>query len=240
MPVLKGKLEAGLRSYGRAGAPVQSRRVFLGGAAALATGLGLGLGLGLGSARAARRLKLLCLGDSLTAGYLLPAGQGFAPALERALRGRGLDVETVDAGVSGDTATAGLERLDWALGEGADAAIVELGANDMFRGLDPALTEKALDAILTRLRERNVRPILAGMRASPALGGDFVARFDAFYPALAARHGVPLYPFFREGVAGDPALNLKDGIHPTKAGVEKIVAGILPLVEKTLREIAGA
>lgn len=222
------------RSYGGARRFVHTRRTVLAaGAASLLAARG-------DFAAAQRRLKLLCLGDSLTAGYLLPAGQGFAPALERALRGRGLDVETVDAGVSGDTATAGLERLDWALGEGADAAIVELGANDMFRGLDPALTEKALDAILTRLKERNVRPILAGMRASPALGADFVARFDAIYPALAARHGVPLYPFFLEGVAGDPALNLKDGIHPTKAGVEKIVAGILPLVEKTLREIAGA
>lgn len=190
-------------------------------------------------ARAGKRLRLLCLGDSLTAGYLLPAGQGFVPVLERALRARGLDIETIDAGVSGDTAQGGLDRLDWALGEGADAAIVELGANDMFRGADPAAVHRALDAILTRLKEKGVRPILAGMRASPGMGADYARRFDAIYPELAAKHGVPLYPFFLEGVATDPKLNMPDGIHPTRAGVEKIVAGILPLVEKTLREPGG-
>lgn len=190
-------------------------------------------------AHAGKRLRLLCLGDSLTAGYLLPAGQGFAPVLERALRARGLDVEAIDAGVSGDTAQGGLDRLDWALGEGADAAIVELGANDMFRGADPAAVERALDAILTRLKEKGVRPILAGMRASPGMGEAYAKRFDAIYPTLAAKHDAPLYPFFLEGVATDPKLNLSDGIHPNKAGVEKMVAGILPLVEKTLRELGG-
>jgi acyl-CoA thioesterase-1 len=184
-----------------------------------------------------RRLKLLCLGDSLTAGYQLPAGQGFVPVLERELRRRGLDVEALDAGVSGDTATGGLDRLDWALGEGADVAIVELGANDMFRGLDPSIVAKALDQILTRLKEAGVRPILAGMRASRGLGADYVARFDAIYPDLAARHGAPLYPFFLEGVAGDPKLNLADGVHPTREGVEKIVAGIAPIVEAELRKV---
>lgn len=185
-----------------------------------------------------RKLRILCLGDSLTAGYLLPAGQGFAPALERELRRRGLDVEALDGGVSGDTATGGLDRLDWALGDGADVAIVELGANDMFRGLDPDITEKALDQILTRLKENGVRPILAGMRASPGLGVEFTRRFDAIYPRLAQKHGVPLYPFFLEGVAGDPRLNLADGIHPTAEGVEKIVAGIAPMAEAELRKAA--
>jgi acyl-CoA thioesterase-1 len=186
-----------------------------------------------------KKLRILCLGDSLTAGYLLPAGQGFAPALERALRAKGHSVEILDAGVSGDTATGGLDRLDWALADGADVAIVELGANDMFRGLDPDITKKALDQILTKLKDNGVRAILAGMRASPGLGADYVQRFDAIYPELAARHGVPIYPFFLDGVAGDPKLNLQDGIHPTKEGVERIVAGILPLVEAELGKIAA-
>lgn len=186
-----------------------------------------------------RRLKLLCLGDSLTAGYLLPAGQGFAPTLERNLRMRGLPVDVIDAGVSGDTAQGGLDRLDWALGEGADVAIVELGANDMFRGNDPNRTFAALDAILARLREKGVRPILAGMKASRGMGADYVAAFDAIYPALARKHDVPLYPFFLEGVAGDPKLNLTDGVHPTREGVEKIVAGIAPLVEAELRKVSS-
>lgn len=222
------------RTYGGAPRAVHTRRTFLAaGAATLAAARG-------DLAAAQRRLKLLCLGDSLTAGYLLPAGEGFVPVLETELRGRGLPVEAIDAGVSGDTATGGLDRLDWALGDGADAAVVELGANDMFRGLDPAVTRKALDAILTRLKERKVRPILAGMKASRGLGTDFAARFDAIYPDLAAAHGVPLYPFFLEGVAGDPALNLRDGIHPNAAGVRRIVAGLAPLVERVLREAAAA
>ena len=187
----------------------------------------------------ARRLRLLCLGDSLTAGYLLPAGEGFAPQLEKALRARGLDVEAIDAGVSGDTAQAGLDRLDWALGEGADAAIVELGANDMFRGAPPARVHAALDAILTRLKEKGVRPILAGMKASRGMGAEYVAAFDAIYPDLANKHGVALYPFFLEGVAGDPALNQPDGIHPTREGVARIVAGIVPMVEVELRKISS-
>lgn len=207
----------------------QTRRTLL--AAAL-------VAAGLGPARAQRRLRLLCLGDSLTAGYLLPAGEGFAPQLEKALRQRGLDVEAIDAGVSGDTAQGGLDRLDWALGEGADAAIVELGANDMFRGAPPARVAAALDAILTRLKEKRVRPILAGMKASRGMGADYMRDFDALYPALAQKHGVALYPFFLEGVAGDPKLNLPDGIHPTRDGVARIVAGILPLVEAELRRIA--
>lgn len=187
-----------------------------------------------------RRLKLLCLGDSLTAGYLLPAGQGFVPVLERELKKKGLDVEALDAGVSGDTATGGLDRLAWAMGDGVDVAVVELGANDMFRGLDPAITRRALDQILTQLKDAGVRAILAGMRASPGLGADYAAAFDAIYPALAERHKIPLYPFFLEGVATNPALNLQDGIHPNPKGIEIIVAGILPLVEAELRKAAEA
>lgn len=212
----------------------QTRRLFLAGAAAT-----LAQAASIGPAAAARPARVLALGDSLTAGYLLGPGEGFAPQLEAALRKAGFDVVVIDAGVSGDTATGGLERLDWALGDGADVAIVELGANDMFRGTDPALVRAALDAILTRLKEKGVRPILAGMKAARGMGADYVAAFDAIYPELAKAHDVPLYPFFLEGVAGDPGLNLSDGIHPTKQGVAKIVAGILPLVEETLRQRAS-
>lgn len=208
----------------------QTRRTLL--AAAL-------VAAGLGPARAQQRqLRLLCLGDSLTAGHLLAPGQGFVPQLEKALRARGLDVKAIDAGVSGDTAQGGLDRLDWALGEGADVAIVELGANDMFRGAPPARVAVTLDAILTRLKEKRVRPILAGMKASRGMGADYMRDFDAIYPALAQKHDVALYPFFLEGVAGDPKLNFRDGVHPTREGVARIVANILPLVEAELRKVA--
>ena len=197
------------------------------------------LAFGSGARAEARKLRLLCLGDSLTAGYLLPAGQGFVPVLEKTLRARGLAVEAIDAGVSGDTAAGGLDRLDWALGEGADVAIVELGANDMFRGAEPARVAAALDAILTKLKAKGVRPILAGMKASRGMGAAYTAAFDAIYPDLARTHAVPLYPFFLEGVTGDPKLNQPDGIHPTREGVEKIVAGVADLVEAELRKVGS-
>lgn len=183
---------------------------------------------------AERTLRLLALGDSLTAGYLLPANDGFTAVLEKALRAKGRNVEVVNAGVSGDTSTGALERLDWAMGDGVDAAIVEIGANDMLRGMDPKITEKAIDAILTRLREKNVKILLAGMLATPSLGTEYKTAFDRIYPDLATRHGVPLYPFFLDGVAGQKDMQMTDGLHPTRAGVERIVAGILPFVEKAL------
>ena len=183
---------------------------------------------------AEKPLRLLALGDSLTAGYLLPANEGFASALERALRAGGRNVEVVNAGVSGDTATGALERLDWAIGDGVEAAIVEIGANDMLRGMDPKITEKAIDAILTRLRQRDVKILLAGMLATPSLGAEYKTAFDRIYPDLAARHGVPLYPFFLDGVAGQKEMQMTDGLHPTRAGVERIVRGIVPFVERML------
>lgn len=183
---------------------------------------------------AEKPLRLLALGDSLTAGYLLPANEGFASALERALRAGGRNVEVVNAGVSGDTATGALERLDWAIGDGVEAAIVEIGANDMLRGMDPRITEKAIDAILTRLRQRNVKILLAGMLATPSLGAEYKTAFDRIYPDLAARHGVPLYPFFLDGVAGQKEMQMTDGLHPTRAGVERIVRGIVPFIERML------
>ena len=194
--------------------------------------------IGLAPAIAGAPVRILALGDSLTAGYMLPAGSGFAPVLEKALRARGLDVVVIDAGVSGDTSTGASERLDWALGEGADVAIVEIGANDMLRGLDPRITERALDAILTKLLEKNVKVLLAGMLATPSLGADYKAAFDRIYPTLAARHGVALYPFFLDGVAGDKDMLLADGLHPSRAGVERIVRGILPTLEKVLATVA--
>ncbi len=179
-------------------------------------------------------LRIAVLGDSLAAGYGLGAAEAFPARLERALRARGWNVRVINAGVSGDTTAGGRARLDWTLAESPDLMIVELGGNDALRGLAPDSTAANLDAILTRLKERGVQPILAGMRAPRNLGQDYYTKFDALFPRLAGKHGVPLYPFFLEGVAGDPALNLGDGIHPNAKGVEVIVEGILPLVEGTL------
>lgn len=185
-------------------------------------------------------LRIVALGDSLTAGYQLPASAALPSVLERNLRAAGLDVRIVNAGVSGDTASGGLERLDWALGEGADGVIVALGANDMLRGLDPARTEKALDGIITRIKEKGMRALLVGMRASPSLGPEYVKQFNAIYPRLAERHGVLLYPFMLEGVAQEPALNLDDGLHPNRAGVEAIARKMQPDVERLIAQIRAA
>ncbi len=186
------------------------------------------------AAAQARTLHLVALGDSLTAGYGLPPGQGFAEALQRALRAKGHDVEVANAGVSGDTTADGLARYDWAAPEGTDAMIVELGANDMLRGLDPAAAKASLAAILARAQAAHIATLLAGMRAAPNLGPDYQARFDAIYPDLATQFGVALYPFFLDGIAADPKFNQKDGLHPTREGVERIVANILPAVEALL------
>lgn len=187
----------------------------------------------LGAASAAP-LRLLALGDSLTAGYGLGPDDGFTAQLERALKGRGLAVTVVNAGVSGDTAEGGRARLDWVLGAGADAAIVELGANDMLRGMDVAGTRAALDAILTRLNDQKIPVLLAGMKAAPNLGPDYGTRFDRLYPDLAAAHGAMLYPFFLDGVAGDASLLQADGLHPNARGVAVIVDRMLPAVEALL------
>jgi len=182
----------------------------------------------------AETIRILALGDSLTAGYGLPADDGFVAQLQAALRDRGHDVLVIDAGVSGDTTAGGLARLEWALAEGADAAIVELGANDALRGIDPASSRANLDAILAILVERDMPVLLAGMYAPRNLGSDYVAAFDGMYPDLAAEHGAIHYPFFLEGVATDPALNQPDGIHPNAEGVAVIVEAMLPDVERLL------
>ncbi len=186
---------------------------------------------------AERPLTLVALGDSLTAGYGLPADAAFPAQLEAALKARGHAVTIANAGVSGDTATGGLDRAAWSVPDGTDGVILELGANDMLRGTDPAVTEKALDAIVAGLKARGIPVLLAGMRAAPNLGPDYGKRFDAIYPRLAARYGLLLYPFFLDGIAGDRSLNLPDGLHPTKAGVARIVSGILPSVEEFLTRL---
>jgi len=189
-----------------------------------------------GSAKA-RPLNLVALGDSLTAGYGLPAAAAFPVQLEAALKARGHAVTVANAGVSGDTATGGLDRVEWSVPDGTDGVILELGANDMLRGTDPGVTEKALDAIIAKLKARGIPVMLAGMRAAPNLGPDYGKRFDGIYPRLAERYGLVLYPFFLDGVAGERSLALPDGLHPTKEGVAKIVAGILPRVEEFLARL---
>ena len=186
-----------------------------------------------GSAMAAT-IRILALGDSLTAGYGLAAEAAFPARLEMALRAEGRDVRVINAGVSGDTTAGGLARLDWSLADKPDLAIVELGANDGLRGLDPKLTRANLDAILTRLEQRGIPVLLAGMLAPPNYGRDFEAAFKAVFTSLAAQHKLVFYPFFLDGIAGDTKLNQPDGLHPTAKGVDVIVARILPSVRQLL------
>jgi acyl-CoA thioesterase I len=176
-------------------------------------------------------VKIVALGDSLTAGYGLPDKDGFVPRLQAALTAKGIAVEVANAGVSGDTASDGLARLDWSVPQGADAVIVELGANDMLRGIKPEVTRDALDAILQRLTARHIAVLLCGMRAAPNLGAAYGAAFERIYPELAAKYGVSLYPFFLDGVAADLRLTQADGMHPNAQGVDLIVERILPKVE---------
>ncbi len=185
---------------------------------------------------APRTLHLVVLGDSLTAGLGLPPGQAFPDRLQAALRAKGWDVEVLNSGVSGDTAADGLARYGWGVPADADALIVELGANDMLRGLKPEATRAALSAILDKAQTAHLPTLIAGMRAAPNLGAEYDRAFDAIYPALSKAHDVALYPFFLEGVAGDPKLNQPDGLHPTAEGVAVIVDRIAPSVEEILNE----
>lgn len=184
--------------------------------------------------------RIVALGDSLTAGYgLADTADAFPSKLEAALEKRGYSVTIENAGVSGDTSTGGRNRLDWSLSNQPDLVIVELGANDALRGIEPTVTEKNLDAILAELKKRKITTVLAGMRAPRNYGPEYAAEFDAIYPRLAQKHGALLYPFFLEGVALDPKLNQADGIHPTSAGVDIIVQGILPTVVRALKARAS-
>jgi acyl-CoA thioesterase-1 len=188
-----------------------------------------------GAAAEQKPIRILALGDSLTSGFMLPAAQSFPAQLERALNAKGYNVEVINAGVSGDTTTAALERFEWAVPDGIDAAIVELGANDALRGLDPALAHRNLDAIITRLKARGAEILIAGMIAPRNWGQAYAQQFDAIFPELAKTHGVLLYPFFLDGVALRQELNLDDGLHPNARGVAEIIARILPSVEDLIQ-----
>ena len=191
------------------------------------------------AAGAGKPLKMVVLGDSLSAGLGLSASAAFPARLKESLRINGIEVDMINAGVSGDTSSGGRDRLDWSVPQGTDAVILELGANDALRGTDPKVTRAALTDILARLKARKVAVLLCGMLAPPNYGSDYSARFNAIYPDLAKSFGVPLYPFFLEGVAADARLNQADGLHPTAEGVDVIVKNILPTVEAFLGAISG-
>jgi acyl-CoA thioesterase-1 len=182
-------------------------------------------------------VRIVALGDSLTAGRGLPLGASFPAKLESRLKAKGVAVEIVNAGVSGDTASAGLARLDWSVPDGTDAVIVELGANDMLLGIDPKITRSALAEIVQRLTARGIVVLLAGMRAAPNLGVEYGQEFETIFSDLAAKNDLLVYPFFLDGVAAEEKLNQSDGIHPTAAGIEEIVARILPTVEELVARV---
>jgi acyl-CoA thioesterase-1 len=185
-------------------------------------------------------VKLVALGDSLTAGLGLSADQAFPAKLAAALKAKGITATIVNAGVSGDTTTGGLARLDWSVPDGSQGVILELGANDALRGIDPKLVKTTLDAILKKLNDRHIPVLLAGMLAPRNLGNDYAVSFDAIYPALASTHAVVFYPFFLDGVITDPTLLQGDGLHPNAAGVDVIVARILPRVEELIAKARAA
>ena len=187
----------------------------------------------------AEPFRIVGFGDSLMAGYGLGPGESFPEKLESALRNKGHDVVIAKAGVSGDTTSGGLSRLDWSVPEGTQLVILELGANDMLRGIAPEITEKNLAAMIEALKSRGVGVFLVGMLAAPNLGPDYQKAFDAIYPGLSERYGVPLYPFFLDGVAGESGLLLDDAMHPNAAGIDIMVERMLPAVEKVLTSSGG-
>lgn len=191
------------------------------------------------SAARAEPLRIVGFGDSLMAGYGLDAGQSFPEKLQAALQNKGHDVVIENAGVSGDTSSGGLARLDWSVPDGTRLVILELGANDMLRGIAPAITRKNLDAMIAALQKRGIDVLLAGMRAAPNLGADFAASFDPIYADLAAKYGIPLYPFFLDGVAAQRDLQLDDGMHPNGKGIDVMVDRFLPTIEAELIRIGG-
>ena len=219
------------RSYGKLALKVQRLAVAFAVAGLVFSGLVCSV------SAAERAIKVVALGDSLTAGFQLRGSAAFPVQLERALKAKGFAVEVANAGVSGDTSSGGLARLDWSVPEGTDAVILELGANDMLRGIDPKVTRDALSEIVQRLKARRIEVLLCGMLAAPNMGADYGRVFDAIYPELAAANDLLLYPFFLDGVVADPKLNIGDGLHPTGEGVAKIVSGILPKVEAMLARI---
>ena len=193
--------------------------------------LGAGIAMAVPAQAADGPVKIVMLGDSLSAGLGLPAAAAFPAQLEKALKDKGLNVSINNAGVSGDTASGGLDRLDWSVPVGTQGVILELGANDALRGIDPKVTRAALDEILKRLKARDIAVLLCGMVAPPNYGAEYATKFNAIFPDLAKKYEVPLYPFFLDGVAANTKLNQADGMHPTAAGIAVIVERILPTVE---------
>jgi len=189
-------------------------------------------------AASARTITLVGFGDSLMAGYQLPPGDGFPEKLQAALKAKGVDISIANAGVSGDTTAGGLARIDWSVPDGADGVILELGANDALRGIPPEESERNLDQMIARLKERGVAVLLVGMLAPPNMGGDFAARFNPIYEKLARKHGVALYPFFLDGVALDAGLKLDDGMHPNSKGVDVMVEKMEPAITQFLGTIS--
>ncbi|MES2750164.1 MAG: arylesterase [Pseudomonadota bacterium] len=230
-------------SYGAFGAGVErllSRaRVFMVAAAGIMMAMSGPLLAQTPDSKDVKPIKLAVLGDSLTAGFGLPASDAFPAKLQKALRDKGILIDILNAGVSGDTTTAGRDRLDWSIPPGTEAVIVELGANDALRGVDPQVARGALDDILKKLRARNIAVLLCGMLAPPNYGTDYAARFNSIYPDLAKSYKVPLYPFFLDGVATIAKLTQPDGLHPTAAGIDVIVERILPTVEAFLKDHAS-
>lgn len=188
----------------------------------------------------AEPIRILAFGASIVAGYGLEAKDSLPAQLESALRARGIDARVINGGVSGETSAGGLARLDWALADDPELVIVDLGGNDALRGLDPGDTEANLDAVVTRLRQQGRGVLIAGMLAPPNLGADYAAAFNAVFPAVAKRHGVPLYPFILDGVVADPTLNQEDGIHPNAAGVKVIVERMLPVLLQAIEALPKA
>lgn len=185
----------------------------------------------------AEQVQIVGFGDSLTAGFGLAPGEAFTDRLQAALLAKGYDVVVANAGVSGDTSSGGLARLDWSVPDGTSLVILEVGANDMLRGIDPQMVENNLDKMLARLKERKIPVLLAGMIAAPNLGHAYGEAFGTLYPRLAEKYGVPLYPFFLDGVVGNPALQLEDKMHPNAKGIDVIVERILPAVEKMIKAL---
>ncbi|MBR0755143.1 arylesterase [Bradyrhizobium jicamae] len=230
-----------LRSYGTSAAAVEGRLLMFVHILVLLMGL-MTAGQAVAQTQVAtmtKPIKMVVLGDSLSAGYGLPAAAAFPVRLQKALEAKGIKVDMVNAGVSGDTSSGGRERLDWSVPDGTDAVIVELGANDALRGTDPAVTKAALSDIITKLQARKIAVLLCGMVAPPNYGSDYAAKFNAIYPDLAKQFSVPLYPFFLDGVAAESKLNQADGMHPTAEGVDIVVKNILPTVEAFLGAVSG-
>ncbi len=190
-----------------------------------------------GATAADRPVKIVAFGDSLMAGYQLPVSAAFPAQLEKVLKAKGVAVEIANAGVSGDTSSGGLGRLDWSVPDGTEAVILGLGANDMLRGVEPAVTRKALETIVERLKARGIEVLLAGMLAAPNYGPEYGRAFNPIYPELAEKHGLLLYPFLLDGIAGDAKFNQRDGIHPSAEGVARMVERIVPKVEELVARV---